>query len=306
MKKRQSEKQPAPCASLRFAPLFCSHSHFAVPANAPAPQDLRPLWAPGQHLILHLASGQLLLQPSAPSGNTPNFSLPPGALLLLSSQDHATYALLAGPSTSCTLLQFPGEALLSSIPGPDRIEYLRPFLGPSPWPPHHLPASQPELCEILAWIERLGQLSTHPGPHSDLAAKTFLQMILLLLRPLLLPSPAAPPALPPQDLHRLQPLLHYLAHHYMESISVERAAQLLNMSKSHFMRFFRRTTGSAFVPYLNHFRISKAQALMAQSPLSIAEVAESVGLCDQSYFSKVFRRINGIGPREYRNQCRSA
>jgi AraC-like DNA-binding protein len=52
--------------------------------------------------------------------------------------------------------------------------------------------------------------------------------------------------------------------------------------------------------YLNHFRIAKAQALLATTDKSISEIGEEVGFCDQSYFGLVFRRLVHLTPRDYR------
>jgi AraC-like DNA-binding protein len=72
------------------------------------------------------------------------------------------------------------------------------------------------------------------------------------------------------------------------------------MSKAHFMRSFKQVTGHSFDTYLNHFRIAKAQVLLASTDKPISEVGRDVGFGDQSYFGLVFRRLIQVTPREYR------
>jgi AraC-like DNA-binding protein len=77
------------------------------------------------------------------------------------------------------------------------------------------------------------------------------------------------------------------------------------MSESHFMSLFKRVTGLSFVTYFNHFRIERAQALLAKTEESMASISQQVGFCDQSYFGTVFRRIVGMTPATYRRRART-
>jgi two-component system response regulator YesN len=74
------------------------------------------------------------------------------------------------------------------------------------------------------------------------------------------------------------------------------------MSESRFMRFFKHATGQSFVSYLNGVRIAKAQALLASTDQSVAQVSHEVGFCDQSYFGLVFRTHAKMSPLEYRHR----
>ena len=80
------------------------------------------------------------------------------------------------------------------------------------------------------------------------------------------------------------------------------AARICGMSESHFMSLFKRVTGLSFVTYFNHFRIERAQALLARTDESMASISQQVGFCDQSYFGTVFRRIVGMTPATYRRR----
>jgi len=74
------------------------------------------------------------------------------------------------------------------------------------------------------------------------------------------------------------------------------------MSESHFMSSFKQVTGLSFMKYLNQHRIQRAQALLAKTDRSIADISLDTGFCDQSYFGAVFRRLAGITPAAYRRR----
>lgn len=81
------------------------------------------------------------------------------------------------------------------------------------------------------------------------------------------------------------------------------AQQRLFMSKDHLRRIFSQMTGNRFSAYLEHCRITQARRLLEFQPdMKISRLAELVGYpLDGQYFSKVFRKICGVTPTEYRN-----
>jgi AraC-like DNA-binding protein len=74
------------------------------------------------------------------------------------------------------------------------------------------------------------------------------------------------------------------------------------MSPSHFRRYFKQATGSAYVRYLQEFRVNQACELMKNSELTLSQIAVDVGFCDQSYFGLVFRRLLRTTPAEFRRR----
>lgn len=83
------------------------------------------------------------------------------------------------------------------------------------------------------------------------------------------------------------------------------AQQRLFMSEDHLRRIFSQMTGERFSAYLEHARITQAQRLLEFQPdMKISRLAELVGYpLDGQYFSKVFRKLCGVTPTEYRNKC---
>jgi two-component system response regulator YesN len=96
----------------------------------------------------------------------------------------------------------------------------------------------------------------------------------------------------------------YIERNYMRpELSLEETAQTMAVSPDHLSRLMKRETGKSFVEYLMVYRVTRAMALMARHDVKMFEVAELAGFSSQHYFSRVFRRISGLSPTEYRREA---
>jgi AraC family transcriptional regulator len=86
------------------------------------------------------------------------------------------------------------------------------------------------------------------------------------------------------------------------SIQTTDLAGVVQLSKSHFCRAFRKTFGETPFAYIMERRIRRAQDLMLTSQVPLSQVALECGMCDQAHFCRVFRRIVGINPNAWRRQ----
>lgn len=94
--------------------------------------------------------------------------------------------------------------------------------------------------------------------------------------------------------------LMYIDSNYKQDIAAETLAGLSGVSVQHFCRVFKAETLMRPLEYLARRRISEAKALLADTSLEIGEIGRMVGYPDRNYFSIVFRRLEGVAPREYR------
>ncbi len=108
----------------------------------------------------------------------------------------------------------------------------------------------------------------------------------------------------PQQLERLDRVFHYISGHYTDDVSAKTLADLLFVTESYFCRFFKKATGITLSHYMIEFRIKKSQLLLENTDLSIAEVAENVGIDDANYFSRIFKKTTGLSPKEYRKNAK--
>ncbi len=100
--------------------------------------------------------------------------------------------------------------------------------------------------------------------------------------------------------------LEYIEEHYgQESLSLNDAAAVINVSPNYFSAMFSQEMNMTFIEYVTKKRMEKAKKLLRQSNLSTAEIAAQSGYKDAHYFSFVFKKTQGCTPREYRNQSSS-
>lgn len=190
--------------------------------------------------------------------------------------------------------------------GNDGAEYLTPFLLQDGGFPHIVSGKTGVPRQILDLMMRIQSESPAATGRARLAVKTYLKMILMLLVNQYASYTGTIETFRRQErsLERLQPLFRFLEENCANTVHVRQAARLCGMSESHFMSFFKRVTGISFVAYLNHFRIERAQALLANTDESMVGISQQVGFCDQSYFGTVFRKIVGMPPAAYRRRVR--
>jgi AraC family transcriptional regulator len=99
---------------------------------------------------------------------------------------------------------------------------------------------------------------------------------------------------------KLHSALDYIHAYLDRDLSVGELAAIAQMSRYHFGRLFKQSTGLSPHQYVLQCRIEKAKQLLAQLELPIAEVYQQVGFQSQSHFTKVFRRHTGVTPKAYR------
>ena len=92
----------------------------------------------------------------------------------------------------------------------------------------------------------------------------------------------------------------YISQNYMHDISMQDAANYMRYSDTYFCRLFKQGFGCNFTTYLTRYRMKEAVRLLKNTELSVKEIALKTGYSDSNYFAKVFKRINGVIPSEFR------
>ena len=92
----------------------------------------------------------------------------------------------------------------------------------------------------------------------------------------------------------------YLMTHYNTNITIKTLAQIANMSESNFYIAFKKQYACSPISYLNHYRLSLAANMLLNDDKHINEIAYSVGINDPLYFSKLFKKMFGLSPRDYK------
>ncbi|MEY8517724.1 response regulator [Lachnospiraceae bacterium 29-84] len=94
--------------------------------------------------------------------------------------------------------------------------------------------------------------------------------------------------------------LEYIRNHYKEGISLEKTAEVLNITPEYLSMLFKREIGMNFSVFLKEFRISHAKRLLKESDMKIYEVAQECGYSNSNYFARIFKEVTGVSPAEYR------
>lgn len=99
--------------------------------------------------------------------------------------------------------------------------------------------------------------------------------------------------------------VEYIDQHYFEPLTLSGLAKKFHMEHSYFSRMFKKETNETLMMYISKTRIDKAKRYMEQKDSNLTEIAFMVGYDDYTYFNKVFRKITGISPRDYKKSMKS-
>ena len=93
----------------------------------------------------------------------------------------------------------------------------------------------------------------------------------------------------------------YIREHYSTEISMQSVARAMNYSDAYFCKLFKQCFKVNFSAWLNEYRIDRAREMLQNTRLSVREVSTACGCSDANYFARVFKRVTGKTPSEYRN-----
>ncbi len=88
--------------------------------------------------------------------------------------------------------------------------------------------------------------------------------------------------------------------HLDDELSLRHVAKAVNVSATYFSELFHKTTGMTFTDYVARMRVEKVKHLLGDSRLQITTIAFDTGFKSLSQFNRVFKRVAGLSPRQYR------
>jgi AraC-like DNA-binding protein len=97
----------------------------------------------------------------------------------------------------------------------------------------------------------------------------------------------------------LRQIRAYIDAHIGERISLDDLAHQAGVSRFHFARQFRLSTGESPMGYLRRVRIERSKSILQSRETTIAEVAATLGFSDQSHFTRTFGRLVGVSPGSF-------
>lgn len=93
----------------------------------------------------------------------------------------------------------------------------------------------------------------------------------------------------------------YIKNNYRKDITLEEVSKEVNISPHYFSKLFKNEMGENFIDYLTNLRIHTAKEIMKNSLISVKEICYEIGYGDPNYFSRIFKKVVGLTPTEYRD-----
>jgi len=179
------------------------------------------------------------------------------------------------------------------------FDLLNCFKNRSPGERNKIHLKPHQLEEILALFQRMDAAASHSDDGTDLLITTGLVELLVLLNRAFRQnvSPLAS-SLVPQN---LAPILDYIDRHLDHDLTLESLEQQFYMNKYYMSRLFRQSTGSTIHEYIMLKRITLAKKLLHEG-YNVTDACQLSGFNDYSNFIRMFKRIVGFPPGQYRKQ----
>ncbi|MBL8993644.1 MAG: helix-turn-helix transcriptional regulator, partial [Spirochaetia bacterium] len=92
----------------------------------------------------------------------------------------------------------------------------------------------------------------------------------------------------------------FVRNHLGETIYLAGVCREIGLSTSHFSTLFRKETGMKFFDFVNRLRVAEAKKLLEKTSASILEIALTCGFETLSHFNRVYRKLEGHSPAEFR------
>ena len=98
--------------------------------------------------------------------------------------------------------------------------------------------------------------------------------------------------------------MDYVDFHFMEELSLAKLAEQYFVSNTHLSAVFKKEVGINLKEYIQEVRLRQARLQLNTTRLPIQEIAGNCGFLDVNYLTRVFRKVHGMSPREYRAKIR--
>ncbi len=156
---------------------------------------------------------------------------------------------------------------------------------------------------IADTMRRISQEILTPGFASDILIDALFNVLPVELSRYFQTLPECPTTVKGQlSPRQLKIIEDYMREWPVGGVRCEDLAALVGLSRAHFMRLFKATTGMTAHAFVEQLRLQKAQSLLATSKMPLKQIAAHLGFSTPASFSLAFRRLTGLTPGSYRNE----
>ncbi|WP_313560109.1 AraC family transcriptional regulator [Ruminiclostridium cellobioparum] len=104
------------------------------------------------------------------------------------------------------------------------------------------------------------------------------------------------------DSLKVEKIIQYMCENIHRKIQLAELSELVQISIFHLSKIFREKTGYSVIEYFNKIKIDQAKVLLIEGDKKVKEIAYLLGFSDEFYFSRIFKKVEGISPSEYHNK----
>lgn len=104
--------------------------------------------------------------------------------------------------------------------------------------------------------------------------------------------------------HLISQMIHSIEDHLYSDISVEELCAEMNYSRAYLSKIFKATTGFTILEYILNRKIIQAKKLIKENDYNFSQISDKLAFDNPHYFTRVFKRISGMTPSEYKNSVR--
>lgn len=109
-----------------------------------------------------------------------------------------------------------------------------------------------------------------------------------------------------KEIKVIQSVLNYIEKNYQKGVTLEEAAEYAHLSPFYLSKLFKKELQINFVNYVTERKIQKAKDLLESTDMPVLNIALELNYQESNYFSKVFKKIVGVTPTEYRKDCQNS
>ena len=161
-----------------------------------------------------------------------------------------------------------------------------------------------ESMEISSCLRNILREMEQKNPGYEDVCQAYMEILIIrLMRTTALAVPAEPQTVSTN--RQCAAVRRYIDLHFKEPLTLEQLAEEGHMNKFYLSHAFKKEYGLSPINYMITRRIDESKYLLAETDLSMSQIAQLLGFSSLSYFSQVFRRTQDISPKEYRQSQRN-
>ena len=161
-----------------------------------------------------------------------------------------------------------------------------------------------ESMEISSCLRNILREMEQKNPGYEDVCQAYMEILIIrLMRTIALAVPAEPQTVSTN--RQCAAVRRYIDLHFKEPLTLEQLAEEGHMNKFYLSHAFKKEYGLSPINYMISKRIDESKYLLAETDLSMSQIAQLLGFSSLSYFSQVFHRTQDITPKEYRQSQRN-